>query len=95
MSTRVVVAIIFLCLGTSATILANLFVTRMIGEINRTRREDNLISDLGFTPPKTLRIFREYRRLYPDGRLHIYALASFGVAMTSMLIMLVCLQIIG
>jgi hypothetical protein len=95
MSTRVITGIIVLCLSLSVTFLANLFVTMMIGEINRKRQEKDLISYFGFTFPKMLRILREYRRLYPGGKLHIYALASFGVAMISLVIVAVCLHIIG
>ncbi|HEX8160687.1 MAG TPA: hypothetical protein VF538_02210 [Pyrinomonadaceae bacterium] len=95
MSARILAGIILFCLSISAVILTNLFVTRMIGEINRKRREGDLVSDFGFTFPKMLRIFREYHRLYPDGRLHIYALASFGVAMIGLVIVGVCLHIIG
>lgn len=95
MSTSVVFGIILLCLSTSAMVLSSLFLIMMIGEINRKRKEDDLISYFGFTFPKMLRIFREYRRLYPDGRLHIYELASFGVAIIALIIVAVCLHIIG
>ncbi len=43
----------------------------MIEEINRKKPSDNQISMLGFYPQKNLMIYREYRRLYPDGRLHV------------------------
>lgn len=94
-STGVVAGIILFCVALSAAFLANLFVTMMIGEINRKRQEGDLISYFGFTFPKMLRIFHEYRRLYPSGKLHIYALASFGAAMTGLVIVAVCLHIIG
>jgi len=58
----------------------------MIGEINRKREDGKLISYFGFTPPKTIRIFDEYRRLYPHGKLHIYALAVFALAMIALII---------
>lgn len=95
MGARVIAGIILFCVTLSAVFLSNLFVTMMIGEINRKRQESDLISYFGFTPPKTLRIFREYRRLYSDGRLHIYALVSFGFGMISLVILAVCLHIIG
>lgn len=83
------------CLAISAVFLTNLLVTMMIGEINRKRREDDLISYFGFTFPKMLRIFREYRRLYSSGKLHIYAVVTFGIAMVSLVIVAICLHIIG
>jgi hypothetical protein len=38
---------------------------------------------LGWYAPKTLRLFREYRRLFPDGNLHlqIWSLAVFAFAL--------------
>jgi hypothetical protein len=58
----------------------------MIGEINRKKEDGRLISYFGFTPPKVLRIFAEYRRLYPNGRLHISALAVFAIAMVALIV---------
>ena len=95
MSARIVAGIILFCLCLSAVILANLFHTMMIGEINRKREENDLISYFGSTPAKVLRIFGEYRRLYPDGKLHIYALASFALGMICLFVMAMCLHIIG
>ena len=95
MSARIVAGIILFCLAISAIILTNLFQMMMIGEINRKRPENKLVSYFGFTPFKTLRIFREYRHLYPVGKLHIYAPACFGLAMISLVIVAICLHIIG
>lgn len=67
----------------------------MIGEINRKRQENKQISYFGFTFPKMLRIYREYRRLHSNGKLHIYALGSFVLAIISLLAVAVCLRIIG
>jgi hypothetical protein len=91
----VIAGIIVFWIGLSAAFLANLFVTMMIGEINRKRQEGDPLSYFGFTFPKMLRIFREYRRLCPRGKLHIYALAFFSVAMVGLVIVGVCLHIIG
>jgi hypothetical protein len=43
----------------------------MIEEINRKKPSDNQISMLGSYPLKSIMIYREYRRLCPDGRLHL------------------------
>ena len=90
---RVIAGIVAFCVGVSATVLANMFLMMMIGEINRKKQESELISYFGFTPPKTWRIFQEYRRLYSDGKLHVYAHASFGVAVISLIVMAACLYI--
>jgi hypothetical protein len=79
----------------TAIIVANMITTAMIGEINRKRQDDKLMSYIGFTPSKTLQIFREYRSLYPDGRLHIYEFAVAFVGVVCMVMMAVCFRIIG
>ena len=94
MSTRALVGISLFCVAISALVLANLFLTKMIREVNRNRQESDLISYFGFTFPKILRIFHEYRQLYSTGKLHMYALISFGIAMAGLFIVAVCLHII-
>jgi hypothetical protein len=95
MSSRLIVGVVALSIATSAMIMANLFLYIMIGEINRRREEGNLISYFGFAYPKTKRIFDEYRTLYPNGKMHIYALTAFAVAMAGLIAFAVCLRIIG
>jgi hypothetical protein len=85
MSTRVVVGIVSLCVFATGLIVANMFLYMMIGEINRKRAEGNLVSYFGFAFPKIQRIFNEYRLKYPNGKLHIYVLLAFAVAMVSAL----------
>ena len=84
-----VIGIIAFCAALSGTILAKMFVIMMIGEINRKREDGKLISYFGSTPSKTMRIFDEYRRLYPNGKLHIYALAVFALAMIALIVVAV------
>lgn len=67
----------------------------MIGEINRKRQDGNLVSYIGFTGPKILRICSEYQRSYPDGKALIYAVAAFALAMSGLVGVAVCLRIIG
>ena len=95
MSIGLIAAIAFFSLGLSAVFLYILFTTMMTGEINRKRQEEDLASYFGLTPAKTLRIFHEYRRLYPGGKLHIYALAFFGVAVGGVVFLCVYLYSIG
>src|SRR5437588_457960 len=94
-SIRVIAGIIFFCIGASAATAASMFTIMMIGEINRQRTEDNLIPYFSFTPPKMLRIFSEYRRLYPNGRLHLYAIAVFISALTGLLFVGACLVLVS
>ncbi|MFZ1973968.1 MAG: hypothetical protein WAU89_14050 [Candidatus Acidiferrales bacterium] len=95
MNPRTILGAISFCLALSGMVTANLFVTMMIGEINRKRQDGNLVSYFGFTFPKMQRIFREYRSSYPDGKLHFYALTAFAVAAICLVIVAVCLRIIG
>ena len=95
MSTRAIIGIVFFCVAMTGLFLGNMTLIMMIGEINRKRQEGNLVSYFCFTLPKALRIFREYRSLYPDGKLHIYNLAVSAVAMIALIIVWICIGIIG
>jgi hypothetical protein len=95
MSARAIIGIIFFCVFMTGMFLANMFLMMMIGEINRRRQEGNLVSYFGFTFPKLLRILREYRSLYPDGKLHIYLLAAFAIAMSALISVAVCIGAVG
>jgi hypothetical protein len=96
MSTRVITSVVSFCIAMTGLFLANMFLTMMIGEINRKRQEGNQVSYFGFTFPKMLRIFGEYRRLYPERHLlHIYALAAFTLAVIGLASVAVCLRIVG
>lgn len=89
MNLWLVIGIIAFCVALSGVILANMFVLMMIGEINRKKEDGRLISYFGFTPPKTVQIFTEYRRSYPNGKLHIYALAVFAIAVIALIVVAV------
>lgn len=95
MSERTIAGIVSFCLALTGLFLANMFLMMMIGEINRKRQEGNLVSYFGFTFPKMLRVFSEYRRSYPGGKLHAYALGAFALAMLSLIAVAVCLRILA
>ena len=74
----------------SGAILGNIFFIVIIDKINRKRDVGNLI--LYFHRQfKMMAILGEYRRLYPGGKLHIYCLASFAIAIIGMISWIVCL----
>jgi hypothetical protein len=89
-SIKVVAGVISFCLGTSSTGLSGIYYLIMIGEINRKRQEGNLMSYFCGSF-KMLEILSEYRRLYPGGKLHIYALVSTAIGMIGMISFAVCL----
>ena len=75
------VFIVLLCLATSFAVITGMFSIMMIGEVNRRREDQSQISYFWVTPWKMLEVFGEYRRLYPRGRLHIYALVAYAFCM--------------
>lgn len=95
MSERAIVGIVSFCLALTGLFLANMLLVMMIGEINRKTHEGNSVWYFGFTFSKTLRIFSDYRRLYPSGKLDVYALGAFGLAVSGLTSVAVCLRIVG
>jgi hypothetical protein len=95
MTVRVMVGVSAFCVAISGVFLGNMLTMIMIGEINRKRPEGELLSYFGFTPGKSRLIFREYRRLYPDGKLHIYSYLACGAVIAGMLTVAVCARIIA
>jgi hypothetical protein len=92
---RAITGIVALLVAVTGAVLANIVLLMMVGEINRRRSEGDEVSYFGFTFPKMQRIFAEYRSLYPSGRLNLYALLAFAVAMAGLVITGVCIGIIG
>lgn len=95
MNARVITGIAAFCIAMTGVFIGNMLTMIMIGEINRKRQEGNLVSYIGFTPSKSRLIFREYRRLYPDGRLHIYSYLAYAAILLGMITVAVCVHIIG
>ena len=87
--------IVLFCIFMTGIFLANILLYMMIGEVNRERRDSNLVSYFWFTLPKMFRIVGEYRRLYPESNIHIYMLISSAVAFASLTGAAVCARIIG
>jgi hypothetical protein len=87
LETLAVVAVVSVFLvAVSAIIVTNLVIFAMIGEINRKLPEDQLIPYFGFHPGRNFRIYGEYRRLYPKGNLHRWAIFLFASGVFSLLL---------
>lgn len=84
MSARLFIGVLSFCVAMTAVFLGNLCLWRMIEEINRKRQGGDLIDYFWFTLPKTMRIFEEYRILYPDGKYADYTRAAMVLAAISM-----------
>lgn len=80
----VAAAFLFLC-ATSFMILSNFLFYVMIGQINVKLPEEQRIGYFWFDFGKNARVFREYRRLYPSGYLHVFAAFFFAVAIALLL----------
>ncbi|HEV2400016.1 MAG TPA: hypothetical protein VGS27_23960 [Candidatus Sulfotelmatobacter sp.] len=63
--------VVLLCLASSSCILSAFFLWQEIGEINRKLPDTEQISYWGMHPVKMARIKKEYKRLYPFGRIDL------------------------
>lgn len=84
MNTKSIVGLVSFSVAITGLVVANMFLMMMIGEINRKRQNASLVSYFGFTFPKMLLIFDEYRSSYPDGSKHIYAILAFALAIVGL-----------
>ncbi len=84
MSQHLVVGLVSFSLALTGLFLTNLFLVMMVGEINRKRVEGNQVSYFGYTFPKIVRIFNEYRSSHPEGKKHIYAIVAFAFAIAGL-----------
>jgi hypothetical protein len=83
MSARLVVGALSFWLATAASFASMLCLWKLV-EINGKRQGGDLIDYFWFTLPKTMRIFEEYRILYPDGKYADYTRAAMVLAAISM-----------
>lgn len=78
------------CLACSCAILSSFFLWQQIGEINRKLPDNEQISYWGMHPFKMATIRREYKRLYPSGRIDLLR-RSFQYAGFALLVLLLML----
>lgn len=86
MSAVAIIAIIAACLMVSGGLAGNIFGLLIIEEVDRRKPELDLYSSFsrfGRRWDKGLEISRLYRNLYPNGKLHIYEMTCFSVAIVS------------
>jgi hypothetical protein len=70
MTPRIILAIAAFLAALICIVSGNVAMYSMMVRMNRILPATEQIGYLGFNPAKILRIFREYRRLYPQGRLN-------------------------
>ena len=88
MSTQVTIGIIALVSVSACGLISTLGSFLMVEKINEKLPKEEQIESLGWHFSKTLRLHREYRRLYPDG--HLVLMVRLLMAL-----MIVCLLICG
>jgi hypothetical protein len=69
MTVRLVVALVLLLVVVACGMASTFAAWRIVEEVNPRLPENEKFDPVGWTFPKQLRLFREYRRLYPSGRL--------------------------
>ena len=69
MSARLIVGILALACVSVCGIASNLVSLEMVDKVNERLPKEQQFSPLWWYWPKTLRLWREYKRLYPDGGL--------------------------
>jgi hypothetical protein len=74
--------------------LGNLFLWKMVEAINRWRPEGDQVDYFWWALPKSLRVFEEYRTLYPDGKYANYALSAIASGAVGMFFAGACIGII-
>lgn len=77
-----------------AALLANLWTFWMIREVNRRIGDEPPVRFIANPPQEFVRLFREYRRLYPDGRLHWYICAAVGVCVVCFFAIVAAVEIL-
>ncbi len=92
MTTRIILAIAALSLSATCMISAGFVMYAMIGKVNRKLPDNAQIGYLGFYWSKIRRIFGEYRRFYPDGRLTTLYKA---LTATGCVALILCAWVIG
>lgn len=78
-------AIVLLSLASAFGLFANAVLYAMVGEINRKLPDNQQIGYFTWYPSKERRVFKEYKRLYPTGRLSLYFKLWLALSLTSLL----------
>jgi hypothetical protein len=86
MAARAIIGIFALACGSVCGIALYLVGTEMVDKVNEKLPKDEQFGALGWHLPKTQRLHREYRRLYPDGHLLLRSRVLVSVAIVCLLI---------
>jgi len=82
-------AVILLSLGSSCAALSSFFLWQQIGEVNRKLPDNEQISYWGLHPMKMAKIKREYKRLYPGGKIDLMRQSFQYAALVFIMLMMI------
>jgi hypothetical protein len=85
MSLRTIVGIVALAGMSLCGLLSAIMSIQMVEQVNAKLSKESQFVLLGWYAPKTLRLFREYRRLYPGKALHLKVLSIYLVGLLCLL----------
>jgi len=92
MQPRLILGAISLCFFMICLSVSNRLLDKMTVEIRRRKTGGQPASYVDFTgKPQPLRIIADYRRLYPQGKLHVFSMIAFifaGIGMIGVFIAL-------
>lgn len=73
-------------------LLVNVFMFTMIRAVNRRLSNERRIPYVAAMPAELVRLFREYRLLYPNGRLNVFVLAAAALALIGFFVFVASVQ---
>jgi hypothetical protein len=94
-TTRIWIAVGALIAAIISGLISNNYMSRIVDEVNRHRSKEERESPYWWHAGKTLRILEEYRRVCPDGHLRNRMQVAAGVALSAMILVVVCMGIIA
>lgn len=92
MEIRVIVGVAALVGVPISGFISTITSYEMMDEVNAKLPKEAQFERIGWYASKTLRLHREYRRFYPDGRLLFKVRALFAVMAVCLLIGFLCLR---
>lgn len=85
MSVREIVGIAALVGGSLCGLLSALVSIEMVEQVSAKLPKEDQFFPMGWYAPKTLRLFREYRRLFPGKNLHLKIMSLAIIALACLL----------
>jgi hypothetical protein len=75
-----IAALVAFLLGMTGIVLGNMFWFMIVGEVNRRKTDAEQVSYFGNHFAKAQNVLGEYRKHYPNGKLHFYLYGAITLA---------------